>query len=225
MDKTKETKDKKTNLHAGHRSRMRTRFKKDGLNGFSDHECVEYLLYDTIKRANTNETAHKLINRFGSIKGILDAPYEELIKVDGVGEVTARYITGLNSRIAEAITDQLSQTGRFNDMNAAVLGDWIMKTPDNAGKCVVYICDKNGTIGHLAFAENFENENGNIDIRALTDRIISAGSGGYIIFLPDSTKLTEEQAAGISAYTKLFGAEIYDVYYFIGQRPVSLLKK
>lgn len=221
MEKIKE---KKNNLHAGHRSRMRARFAKDGFDSFSDHECMEYLLYHTMKRVNTNETAHKLINRFGSIKGVLDAPYEELIKVDGVGDVTARYITGLNSQIAALITEQFKEIGRFNDMNAAVLADWVMKIPENMGKTLVYECDDKGRIGNLCLAGTFDLKGGGFDIRTFVDRIIDKGAGSYIVFLNDALSLTSEAAKGIASYTKLFGAEILEIYFMNGQRPVTLLK-
>ena len=78
-----------THPHAGHRSRMKNRFLKTGLDGFEPHEALELLLFYAIPKRDTNKIAHDLINRFGSIAGVFNAPYELLIQVNGIGEHAA----------------------------------------------------------------------------------------------------------------------------------------
>lgn len=73
--------------HCGHRRRLRERFRKAGLAGFADHEVVELLLTLAVPRKDVKEPAKALIARFGHLRGILDAPLEELQKVKGMGEV------------------------------------------------------------------------------------------------------------------------------------------
>lgn len=81
MGKTDSLKNN-ANVHDGHRERMRLRFRETGsFDGFSEHEIIEMLLFYTHPRRNTNEIAHELINRFGSIAGIIEAEYDDLIKV------------------------------------------------------------------------------------------------------------------------------------------------
>jgi DNA repair protein RadC len=50
---------------------------------------LELLLFYAIPRKDTNPLAHRLLQRFGSLAGVLDAPLDELRKVDGVGENAA----------------------------------------------------------------------------------------------------------------------------------------
>jgi len=76
-------------LHDGHRQRKKQQFLQHGLEGFADHEVLELLLFYAIPRRDTNETAHKLLHRFGSLREVFLAPVEELQKVDGVGENAA----------------------------------------------------------------------------------------------------------------------------------------
>lgn len=76
-------------VHDGHRDRLRARFLKDGLAGFEEHTALELLLFYARPRCDTNEIAHALIKRFGSFAGVLDAPLEELSKVEGMGETSA----------------------------------------------------------------------------------------------------------------------------------------
>ncbi len=79
--------------HAGHRQRLRERFEKAGLDSFQPHEVLELLLTYSIPRKDTNEIAHRLIRRFGSVPAVLEASREELSRVEGVGEQSAHLIS------------------------------------------------------------------------------------------------------------------------------------
>lgn len=82
----------KLNSHDGHRERMKKRFLNKGLDSFSPHEILEILLYYAIPRKNTNVIAHNLINEFGSLSSVFEAPIETLQKIDGIGENAAIFI-------------------------------------------------------------------------------------------------------------------------------------
>jgi DNA repair protein RadC len=71
----------------GHRQRLRDRFIRSGLEGFNDYEVVELLLTLAIPRSDVKQPAKALIERFGNLRGILDAPLEELQNVKGIGSV------------------------------------------------------------------------------------------------------------------------------------------
>jgi DNA repair protein RadC len=73
--------------YLGHRQRLRERFLKSGLEGFADYEVVELLLTLAIPRADVKDSAKDLIARFRNLRGILDAPIEELQGVNGIGSV------------------------------------------------------------------------------------------------------------------------------------------
>lgn len=83
----------KKSIHAGHRERLRERAARTGLNDFADHEILELLLTYAIPRADVNERAHALIDRFGSLAGALDALPEELCEVEGIGPGAAQLLT------------------------------------------------------------------------------------------------------------------------------------
>lgn len=106
------------NVHSGHRKRMRESFLKRDFNNMPDHEILEILLYYAHPRNDTNALAHRLINAFGSLENVLSAPYEELVKVDGVGENAAvlvilfsrlavRYVTNMDSDDAYKSDEEL----------------------------------------------------------------------------------------------------------------------
>ncbi len=79
-----------TNIHAGHRERMRTRFRKTKGTGFVAHELLEMMLYYTIPVKNTNFTAHELLKGHHSLKDMFQhCQYDDFIKIKNVGEKTA----------------------------------------------------------------------------------------------------------------------------------------
>ncbi|MBO5448256.1 MAG: RadC family protein [Ruminococcus sp.] len=83
--------------HEGHRERMRERLRKSGsLDGFAEHEILEMLLFYVYPRGNTNQLAHELIERFGSLKGVMNASKDELMQVRSVGESCALAIGFFN---------------------------------------------------------------------------------------------------------------------------------
>lgn len=71
----------------GHRQRLRERFLAAGFEGFAPHECVELLLTLAIPMRDVKPQAHELLERFGSLRGILDAEASELKTVKGLGSV------------------------------------------------------------------------------------------------------------------------------------------
>ena len=79
---------KDTPHYIGHRKRLRERFLKAGIKGMSEHEVVELLLTLAIPRKDVKERAKRLLQQFGNLKGILDAPMEEVAKVKEIGSVT-----------------------------------------------------------------------------------------------------------------------------------------
>lgn len=92
-------KTKEKPLHSGHRSRLREKVRKAGLETLSEHEVIELLLSYSIPRKDTNPLAHNLINNFGSLAKVIDADYYDLLKVEGVGEETALYFNVMSSLI------------------------------------------------------------------------------------------------------------------------------
>ena len=75
-------------LHDGHRKRLKEQFLNHS-DGFHDHQLLELLLCYAIPQGDVNGLSHRLLDRFGSLAGVLDARPEALEQVPGVGEHTA----------------------------------------------------------------------------------------------------------------------------------------
>ncbi len=79
-------------IHDDHRQRVRQRFLENGLEGFNDIQVLEFLLFYCIPRRDTNPIAHALLEHFGSLSQVMEAPVEELKKVKGMGESAAIFL-------------------------------------------------------------------------------------------------------------------------------------
>lgn len=75
-----------TPLHAGHRQRLRQRFRKSGADALPDYELLELVLFRAIPRRDTKDLAKRLIAQFGSFAEVLQAPETRLKEVSGMGE-------------------------------------------------------------------------------------------------------------------------------------------
>ncbi len=103
-------------MHDGHRERTRQRIINEGTDSFEEHQLLEALLFYSIPRADTNETAHRLIEEFGSLAGVFSASREELMRVAGVGESSAlliNLIAGINRKI---VLSENRAAGCFDSM-------------------------------------------------------------------------------------------------------------
>lgn len=84
--------DGKESVHKGHRQRVKHTIKEHGIDTFQDHQILEALLFYSVANGDTNPAAHRLLERFGSFCGVINADYDELCSVMGVGENSALLI-------------------------------------------------------------------------------------------------------------------------------------
>ena len=140
-------------IHAGHRQRLKERFLKDGLDNFQEHQVLELLLFYGIPQRDTNEIAHELIRKFGSLPGVLEATPEELSEVKYVGDnvttlfklitAVARYYQ-VSCAMQEQILPTIEACGKY-------LVPFFYQRPNETvfllcldAKCKVLACEKVG---------------------------------------------------------------------------------
>lgn len=104
---------KHTSLHEGHRARLKKRFLSDGGENMADHELLEMLLFFAIPRRNTNNIAHALLNRYGTLEQLLMASTEDLTQITGIGESSALFLKTVSAMIRRVATQMKSELPRY----------------------------------------------------------------------------------------------------------------
>ncbi len=106
------------NIHKNHRQRLRERYAKNGLGAFAQHEILELLLFHSIPRADTNPTAHRLIQKYGSLREVLSMPVEELCKNEGVGKSSATFLNLIGNLSKYLSSPDSADKGAKNNLSA-----------------------------------------------------------------------------------------------------------
>lgn len=152
--------------HTGHRQRMKEEFLARP-DSFQDHRLLELILFYANPRSDTNPMAHDLMDRFGSLTGVLDALPEELRKLPGVGDHTAvllKAIKELARRYFAGRTD-LSDTADSSEAYARVLQHHFLGAR-NEIFCVLCMDGKHKILGDRFLGE------GNVNTVQVTTRLI-----------------------------------------------------
>ena len=111
-----ETSNAKPHAGAGHRERLRSRLLNGGSEALADYELLEYLLFGAFRQGDTKPLAKRLIERFGSFSGVLNADPGALAQVKGMGDASAATL--------HAIALSARRMARGEIEQQPVLGSW-----------------------------------------------------------------------------------------------------
>lgn len=76
-------------IHTGHRQRVKNRLLEYGGEQLEDYQLLELILFYSHPQGDVNPLAHRLIDKFGSLRGVLDAPASEVKEIVGISDHTA----------------------------------------------------------------------------------------------------------------------------------------
>ncbi len=170
------------NLHEGHRERVRQEFLQ---HGFSEntppHKILEILLFYCVQRADTNPIAHELINKYGSIAGVLDAPLEELAAFKGLSERSAVLLKLIMPIAQRYIYDKREQKPTFNSLDSIgryILAGFLGQTRENVG---VMCLDTKGSMLDFAFLGEGSLDSVGLSNRELAKRVLQCGATAAVL--------------------------------------------
>lgn len=104
-------------MHENHRDRTKKRFLTESLENFEPHNILELLLFYSIPQKDTNEIAHLLIERFGSLSGVFDASFEDLVRVPGIKEHSATLIKMIPELSRKYMLEKNQKNEPLSDMD------------------------------------------------------------------------------------------------------------
>lgn len=169
-------------MHAGHRQRLKNKVKKKDLSTLEDHEIVELLLTYTIPRKDTNPIAHKLLSTFDSLDKVIDANFNDLQKVQGVGEETALFF----KVISQLFAVYKERKGRVDEKltNTQMCVNYFRKryVVENNESMLVLCVSKTGNVVGSFDVKGNTDTNVDIDIKSFVDKINMHNTSGIVLF-------------------------------------------
>jgi DNA repair protein RadC len=101
---------------SGHRARLRKRLFDGGAEALADHEVIELLLMQAVRRRDMKPVARSLIHRFGSLAGVLQADPRTLAGHPEMGEATVAAL--------KVVTVAATRLARQKVRETPVVGSW-----------------------------------------------------------------------------------------------------
>jgi len=106
--------------YAGHRNRLRERFRSAGPDTIPDYELLELLLFRALPQRDTKPIAKDLINSFGNMAEVLHAEPERLKETSGVGESVVTELKLVREIALRLAQSEVHERPVFNSMKAII---------------------------------------------------------------------------------------------------------
>jgi DNA repair protein RadC len=178
IDNKKDGIDKQ--IHLGRRKKLRARFVREGLTSFSESEVLEFALGFCIPRLDTNPTAHRLLNKFGTLKNVLDANPTILREVAGIGENLAIFITFLKHLTGYMTTIELKQAKIKSIQDAVDYFRPLMKTY-TVEEFILLCLSRDGTILLMETFTNKDINKVNLNMREILALLLRVNTASVIV--------------------------------------------
>jgi DNA repair protein RadC len=213
-------------VHEGHRSRLKQRFEAEGLDSFQPHEALELLLFQPVARRDVNPLAHELIDRFGSLSGVLSAGAESLCEAPGVNRRTAALLSYL-PEFFECYRDRRA-ADRPQLKNLGAARDYCQRLMEGSGAGRLWLMHLSGT-GGLLLAESLPTPGGYPRPRQVVERaLVSRAQALVMASGRENARLQPEDKAFASALTDLLpmiGVTLLDALLLDGDNTVSFRRE
>lgn len=158
-------------MHEKHRERLREKAITN-IDALQDHELLELILFSAKPRVNTNDTAHLLLQNFGSLSGVFSAPASALEEIDGVGKITASFLVTLGAVIKKC-SEKLDKTP-IKIFSLETLRESLISTfkEYDSEVLIVYYLNKNQQIIGKNFIGDHLTDTVNVDMQDFCSRIV-----------------------------------------------------
>lgn len=171
----------KKNVHAGHRERVRENVLKNGFEQLEDHRLLELLLFYSIPREDTNELAHRLLNEFDSLAGVVKASPKQLERVIGVGRNTAVMLSGMGELCVRVLKEgNIKKTPYLNnaELISLVKSHYISESKE---RFLVVCFDSGFRLKLVEFVSEGDSVKVDFDIKKLVSIILDCDASYVVI--------------------------------------------
>lgn len=189
-------------LHEGHRQRLKQRFLRGGIASMSEHEVLELVLTYAIPRMNVNPLAHRLINKYGSLRAVLNAEYSSLIENDGVSRHTAVLLCLFGKAAAGQIYASPSKQTQLTNVGQAAAFCRSMLGAEEAETSLVVMLDCKSRVVDY-YTEFGSLDHVSINSRELARRALNSNASSVILAHIHPSGLAELSDADKVVFNKI----------------------
>ena len=168
-------------VHAGHRERVRENVLKNGFEQLEDHKLLELLLFYSIPREDTNELAHRLLNEFHSLSGVIKASPKQLQKVIGVGDNTAVLISAIGELCVRVLKEgNIKKTPYLNyeDLLNLIKSHYISESKE---RFLLVCLDSGFRLKLVEFISEGDSVSVDFDIKKLVTKVLECDASIVVI--------------------------------------------
>ena len=198
-----------TNPHTNHRKRLRKRFLNEGIDNFEDHNVLELLLFFSIPRRDTNEIAHALLEKFGSLSNVFTASVDQLCTVKGIGESSAVLIKMIPQIWKKFAVENYLASNCIADIESS--GEYLTKLFIGAEseQCYMLIFNEKGKMTNTVEVDTGDVSSVYFSPRILMDIAVKYGASSFILSHNHLTGSTEPSTQDIMLTRRL--CEVFDI--------------
>lgn len=170
------------NLHDGHRDRIRDEFLQHGFDqNTPPHKVLEILLFYCVQRSDTNPIAHELINKYGSVAGVLDAPVEELAAFKGLSKRSAVLLKLIMPIARRYIYDKSEQRPTFTSLDS--IGKYMLSRflGETQERLAVLCLDAKGCLLDFSFVGKGDISSVGLSQRDLVKQVINCNATAAVL--------------------------------------------
>jgi DNA repair protein RadC len=168
-------------VHAGHRERVRENVLKNGFEQLEDHKLLELLLFYSIPREDTNELAHRLLNEFHSLSGVIKASPKQLQKVIGVGDNTAVLLSSMGELCVRVLKEgNIKKTPYLNyeDLLNLIKSHYISESKE---RFLLVCLDSGFRLKLVEFISEGDSVSVDFDIKKLISKVLECDASVVVI--------------------------------------------
>jgi DNA repair protein RadC len=160
---------------------LREKICEQGLGALLPHELLEYFLFPFVPRRNTNDIAHALLRRFGSLSAVFDAEYDALLTVHGMTANAALFLSQIPALLVQYKLDKAKHQLDFlqPEQVAVYLNELIGNRPIEC--CAALAVDTKGKLLGTVHFDSHRADAVAIDVRKLIREVLVLRATGVVI--------------------------------------------
>jgi len=166
----------------GHRSRILERYEKSGIDAFHDYEILELFLTVIIPRKDVKPLAKRLIDKYATINGVLNAPKRELEETDGLGKRSVSLIKFIKDMQGFCLKEEITQN-RFKIKSKNDVARYLSFNFGNLREeyIILFLLDSQNAVISAEIAAKGIAANCPVHPQKLFDRALQVKAAGVII--------------------------------------------